>query len=244
MTGRNSLLGRKAKTMSQLVSHAVNCRLFNWTYARLDRWLLCQDEPSDISIFSQEIAHDNLRLLRIEQYMRENWTLIVWKIKISQFKATPPNQEFRADRTEGPYLLRISATFCSSRTSASVEETVVAHVLHKWFRRQHCGLGKENKFITLPYLQITPQRAINGDSEETRGPHPLLPKLLGEAPGWMCHLQLLPQTPPDLTPSGVTALFQTLSTTLVLSGSNFDTNPVVLLWLLLRRLQQQCDQND
>lgn len=71
---------------------------------------------------------------------------------------------------------------------------MVAHVLCKWFRRQHGGLGKENKFITLPYLHITPQRAVNGDSE-THWPHPLLQKLLGEARGWMCHLQLLPQTP-------------------------------------------------
>lgn len=74
---------------------------------------------------------------------------------------------------------------------------MVAHVLHKWFRRQRGGLEKENKFITLPYLHITPQRPVNEDSGEMSGPHPFLKKLLEEALGWTCHLQFLPR---DLWP--------------------------------------------
>lgn len=82
-----------------------------------------------------------------------------------------------------------------SRASAAVGERLVAHVLHKWFRRQRGALEEENKFITLPYLHITPQRPVREDSGEMSGPHPLPKTLLGEAQGWTCHLQFSPLDP-------------------------------------------------
>lgn len=145
------------------------CRLFKWTYVWLDRGRFCQEELSNISILtSWKTAHDNLRLLRIEQGTKDK--LEGLKIRSSQLKGAGRGEEVGADRAEGLCLLRIKPTFCCCcRTSAAVEETMVAHVLLQWFRRQHGGLGKENKFITLPYLHITPQRAVNEDWRKLEG---------------------------------------------------------------------------
>lgn len=108
----------------------------------------------------------------------------------------------------------------SFRASAAVGERMVAHVLHKWFRRQHGGLEMEKKFITLPYLHITPQRPVSEDSGETSGASSSAQIIWKGALGWTCHLQFLPKTfDPKL--SRLTALFQTVCITLPLAKCNF-----------------------
>lgn len=47
--------------------------------------------------------------------------------------------------------------------------------------------GKQVHYTSI-LAYITPQRPVNEDSEEMRGPHPLLRKLLEKAPGLTCHL--------------------------------------------------------
>lgn len=128
----------------------------------------------------------------------DNTTCIIWNLQSSQLKKITTGSIIQHWTGQRVCICLQSTPLCvfrSVRASAAVGERMVAHVLHKWFRRQQEALEKENKFITLPYLHITPQRPVNEDSGEMSGPHPLLKNLLEEAPGWTCHLQFLPPDP-------------------------------------------------
>lgn len=112
------------------------------------------------------------------------------------------------------------------------------------------GLEKENKFITLPYLHITPQRPVNEDSGEMSGPHPLLrkKKVIRRSPGVNMSFTIL--TPWPLTSNSLGSVlhstsFKTVCVALPLAKHQLSCFlPNSISWFLsayLCRLQGWCD---
>ena len=77
------------------------------------------------------------------------------------------------------------------------------------------ALEKANKFITPPYLHITPQGPVNKDSEETSRPHPLPPEPIRESPGVNVPFTNTHSATPDLTSLGSAKLLPLHYTTVV-----------------------------
>lgn len=109
------------------------------------------------------------------------------------------------------------------------------------------GLEKENKFITLPYLHITPQRPVNEDSGEMSGPRPLPQKVIRRSPRVNMSFTILTPRPLTSSSPGSPLRFTQLGSYTPAFAQNhkfhalFPNGAKPLLCVYLCRLQGWCD---